>query len=92
MILHYNITVTGKVQGVWFRKHTQQKAIELKLCGIVKNKTDGSVYIEAIGNETMLNELLKWLRTEGSPLSQVINVSYTTSEEIKNYTNFEIIK
>lgn len=49
MKLQFNITVEGKVKGVWFRKHTQIKAKELGLNGIVKNQKDGSVYIEAIG-------------------------------------------
>jgi acylphosphatase len=46
---HYQITVSGKVQGVWFRKSTQDKARELGLRGFVRNQPDGSVYIEASG-------------------------------------------
>lgn len=51
MKLHYNIIVSGKVQGVRFRKHTQLKAKELNLYGIVKNKSNGTVYIEVIGDK-----------------------------------------
>lgn len=46
---HYNIRVSGKVQGVWFRKFTQLKAQELDVKGFVRNEADGSVYIEAEG-------------------------------------------
>jgi acylphosphatase len=92
MILQYNITVSGKVQGVWFRKYTQQKAKGLKLLGVVKNQSDGSVYIEAVGNKKTLYDFIDWLKTEGSPLSQVSEVTYNTTEQIKNYTDFEIIK
>ncbi len=92
MILQYNITVTGKVQGVWFRKYTHQKARELKLFGFVKNQSDGSVYIEAVGDKKTLYDFIDWLKTEGSPLSQVTEVTYYTTEQTKNYTTFDIIK
>ena len=32
-----HIIISGKVQGVFFRKHTKQKATELKINGWVKN-------------------------------------------------------
>ena len=44
---HVRIIVYGKVQGVFFRKHTFQKANELGIKGFVKNQEDKSVMIEA---------------------------------------------
>jgi acylphosphatase len=35
--------IRGKVQGVFFRKHTLAKASELRLKGDVRNVSDGSV-------------------------------------------------
>ncbi len=35
--------IRGKVQGVFFRKHTLAKASELRLKGDVRNESDGSV-------------------------------------------------
>ena len=50
------IKVYGKVQGVWFRKSAQQKALALGLRGFCKNMEDGSVYIEAEGDlEKLIN-------------------------------------
>ena len=43
--LHYNITIAGLVQGVWFRKYTKDKAVELKIKGFVKNNKDSKVYL-----------------------------------------------
>jgi acylphosphatase len=51
MIRHYKIRVSGKVQGVWFRKFTQVKANELGIKGFVRNEPDGNVYIEAEGTD-----------------------------------------
>ena len=33
--------VSGRVQGVWFRSFVQQRALELKLVGFVRNLPDG---------------------------------------------------
>ena len=39
------IRVNGKVQGVWFRAFTRDRATELGLTGWVQNETDCSVYL-----------------------------------------------
>ncbi len=74
MIRSYAITVSGKVQGVFFRKFTKEKAIELGLNGFVRNQNDGSVYIEATGEENVLDPFIQWCH-DGSPLSVVKDVT-----------------
>jgi len=54
------IKVYGRVQGVGFRFYTQKKANELGICGHVRNRPDGSVYIEAEGEEEKLEMFLNW--------------------------------
>lgn len=54
------IKVYGTVQGVGFRFYTNKKAIELGISGYVQNKPDGSVYIEAEGDETSLLTFIDW--------------------------------
>lgn len=73
MIKHYNITISGKVQGVFFRKYTADKAIQLSLHGFVRNEPDGNVYCEAEGEEETLEQFIQWCR-KGSPLSHVTGV------------------
>jgi acylphosphatase len=85
---HYKITVTGKVQGVYFRKFTERKANELGLKGVVKNMANGSVYIEAEGEENVLKAFVKWCH-EGSPYSKVDSVDVAEASA-KNYTQFSI--
>ncbi|MEI2758809.1 MAG: acylphosphatase [Bacteroidia bacterium] len=67
------IEITGKVQGVFFRKYTLQTGRRLNLCGFVRNLTDGSVYVEATGSELQLKELVAWCH-KGSPLAVVKQV------------------
>jgi len=54
------IYVIGKVQNVGFRYYTKKKALELNIGGFVKNKINGSVYIEAVGEEAAINEFIIW--------------------------------
>jgi len=84
----YQIKVKGRVQGVWFRKYTFQKALDLGLMGFVKNELDDSVYIEAEGDSEQLNEFINWLY-RGSPLSKVTSVDYKKGP-LGNYDAFEI--
>ena len=46
-----NIQVKGKVQGVWFRAFTKEKAEKIGLTGWVHNQASGSVYLEVNGNK-----------------------------------------
>ena len=67
------IKVYGKVQGVGFRFYTNKKAVELGISGYVQNKTDGSVYIEAEGDETNLLTFIDWCNI-GPQWARVTNV------------------
>jgi acylphosphatase len=82
------IRVTGRVQGVFFRKYTQKKALDLGLTGFVSNRSDGTVYCVVTGCELPLKHFMEWLKV-GSPLSKVDSVDGKEIEPLK-FTNFEI--
>ena len=54
-----HIKVYGRVQGVWFRKWAQIKANELGINGWVKNESNGSLSLEAEGNEGGLSRFVE---------------------------------
>lgn len=87
---HLKIKVFGKVQGVYFRLSTKAIADQLKVKGIVMNKKDGSVYIEAEGDDFALEEMLSWCH-EGPDHAKVSKVEVEEGEWI-GYKNFEVIK
>jgi acylphosphatase len=87
---HINITVRGKVQGVFFRASTKAVADQLGVKGLVKNEKDGSVYIEAEGDDFSLESFLEWCH-EGPQKAEVENVE-TAEGQLKNYRNFEVVK
>lgn len=86
--MRYCITIQGRVQGVYFRQHTYERAIELGVLGFVKNQSDGSVYCEAEGDASALQHFLDWCGI-GSPMSDVRSVNVETKERV-GYTAFEI--
>ncbi|MEM6845103.1 MAG: acylphosphatase [Bacteroidota bacterium] len=76
----YSIQVTGKVQGVFFRASTQEKAQSLGVRGWVKNEADGSVLIRAEGDEANLQKLIEWCH-QGSTHARVQQVHQKEVEE-----------
>lgn len=57
-----NIRVSGKVQGVSFRESAKQMADDLGLTGFVRNEPNGSVYIEAEGEEASIEKFVAWCK------------------------------
>lgn len=86
---HLNIRVSGRVQGVFFRHSAKQKAEELNITGFARNEDDGSVYIEAEGEEENLKEFLNWCY-QGPPLALVEKADFEFHSEIKDFKNFVI--
>lgn len=62
--------VTGRVQGVWFRASTAERATALGLRGRAENLPDGSVLVHAAGAAPAVEALVEWLR-RGPPLARV---------------------
>lgn len=62
--------VSGRVQGVFYRASTAERARALGLTGYAKNLPDGRVEVLACGEEAKVQELIAWL-WEGPPAAQV---------------------
>lgn len=85
---HFSIHITGKVQGVFFRASAKGKAEELKITGIARNNRDGSVSIEAEGDEENLTHFVEWCK-EGPPLSFVERCEIE-EHALQHFKNFSI--
>ena len=64
------LLVTGRVQRVSFRAHTQAEARRLGLVGWVRNLSDGTVELVAEGPQEALEALLAWAQ-QGPSLARV---------------------
>ena len=86
----FKATVSGKVQGVWFRDSTRRDAIKLEVTGCVKNLPGGTVYLEAEGEENNLKSLERWIHI-GSPHSRVDIVDLQWIVPTNTYSTFKVI-
>ena len=65
--------ITGKVQGVWYRRWTVDTATALGLDGWVRNREDGSVEALFAGSAEQVSAMLEACR-QGPPDARVIDV------------------
>ncbi len=84
------LIVTGKVQGVFYRKNTQQKAKEFNLVGWVKNNTNGTVEIFIQGHQTDIQKMIDWC-WQGPKNAAVSHIEIEESLP-KNYSEFNVIR
>jgi len=76
----YRFLISGKVQGVGYRKAIQQMASLGQIQGYVRNLKDGRVEVVAFLYDEQLDEFMMVLKN-GSPLSKVEDISYEVLEE-----------
>ena len=88
--IHREAVVHGKVQGVWYRASTQQKATELGLVGWVCNQPDGTVRLVAEGPEVAVQALLDWCHV--GPPHAVVSKVEVSAGEIAGFQTFEVLR
>jgi acylphosphatase len=75
LIKHYNLRIHGRVQGVGYRFSARNMAKNWGIKGFVRNEPDGSVYIEAEGEEKNLVMFLAWCK-KGPSMSYVTDMTW----------------
>jgi acylphosphatase len=84
------IVVSGRVQGVYFRLFTQNKAKHLAINGTVQNLPDGRVEIFAEAEHVMVDKFIKWC-SKGPVTARVDKIEVTELEPQHDFTSFSII-
>ena len=83
--------IIGHVQGVFFRKSTQEKAIELNITGWVKNQHDGNVEAIFQGKNENIKKILQWCNI-GPKYATVNQINIISSKDCtKSYDHFTIL-
>jgi acylphosphatase len=72
-------SISGRVQGVFYRVFTRDEALALGLTGWVRNLPDGRVEALFEGSRDAVERMLVWCR-RGSPASRVLDVRITWGE------------
>jgi acylphosphatase len=81
----YEITVSGRVQGIGFRWFVQNCAMRHGIRGYVKNMPNGTVLIIATGNTDNLNLFIPEIK-QGSRHSVVSDMKV---EELTHHSEYE---
>ena len=81
MAKHY--IVKGRVQGVWFRQSTMQKALLLNLSGWVRNLSNGDVEVCAAGEDKSLAEFEAWL-WQGPDAARVDDICISECDHVSH--------
>jgi len=89
MMRRVKILVSGRVQGVYFRMFTQNKAKHLGIKGCARNLPDGRVEIIAEADTGSIEKLIKWCH-KGPATARVDQVEITELEPDQVFTSFEI--
>ncbi|MDO3626831.1 acylphosphatase [Mucilaginibacter sp. BT774] len=89
-MIHFDIIVKGKVQGVFYRASTKAVADQLGIKGYIKNEENGDVAIAAEGDKMSMDMFLDWCK-EG-PEDAIVTSVESHEGELKNYRNFEVVK
>lgn len=88
MVKNLHLRIYGRVQGVSFRYYTLHQARLRNIRGYVKNEPDGSVFVEAEGDEEALSHFVQWCH-EGPRWAIVENVEIHDGK-VKDYNQFTI--
>ena len=79
----------GRVQGVYFRAHCQEKAESLGLAGYVRNRPEGSVEAVFEGERSLVEECIDWNR-RSQPAAKVTAVDIEWGNATGEFRGFEV--
>lgn len=89
-MVRVHVVITGKVQGVGYRYHTQRFAEGLGLAGWVRNLPDGRVEAVFEGESALVDRIVAWCH-QGSPTAIVREVT-VTPETPEGLVGFQILR
>lgn len=87
----FQLSIIGKVQGVWFRASAKEEAISLGLTGKIWNQPDGNVGVIIQGPMEKIIRFVEWCK-EGPPLAKVEDVIYEEIAHDFMFNGFEITR
>jgi acylphosphatase len=84
-----HVWISGRVQGIFFRAHTKEKALALGLKGWVRNLPDGRVEAVFEGKKEKVEEILEFCR-KGPPAASVTGVEVEREEPAGEFEGFDV--
>jgi acylphosphatase len=87
-LLHKNIRISGRVQGVGFRYSAKQVASSLGISGFIRNLPNGDVYLEIEGMTRQVEEFINWCHQ--GPQRAVIKSVDIVDGMLMRFEEFEV--
>lgn len=89
-MVRVELTVHGRVQGVFYRSSMQSEAQELGITGWVRNEDDGTVHAVAEGQRQALETLVAWCH-EGPRAAKVEAVDTRWTHPTEEFDGFDVV-
>ena len=87
-MMSVHVRVSGRVQGVYYRAYTRDRAKSLGINGWVRNSPGGGVEAVLEGERRQVGEMLKAMKS--GPSGSVVLGMELSEIEAKGYNDFEI--
>lgn len=89
--IRVHVFISGRVQGVFFRQNTKNKAKSLGVAGWIKNLSDGRVEAIFEGEKDKIEELIGWAK-RGPMFSRIDGVEVIKEGYQGEFKDFEIMR
>ena len=86
-----HVWISGRVQGVFFRAHTAERARQRDVAGFVRNLPDGRVEAVFEGDASAVEEMVAWCH-QGPPRARVESVEVRWEEPRGDSVEFRILR
>ncbi|MBT3715471.1 MAG: acylphosphatase [Deltaproteobacteria bacterium] len=84
-----SLLITGKVQGVGYRYSVKLKAESMAIRGYVRNQLDGSVFVTVQGENTAVENFVKWCYK--GPSAALVRGVEKIPGTIEDFSEFKIL-
>ena len=89
MNIRAHVCISGRVQGVFYRASTRNKAEQIGLAGWVRNTSDGKVEAIFEGDESAVKNMIAWCH-KGPRSADVSNVTVDYTKFLGEFEEFSI--
>ncbi len=89
MDIRAHVRISGRVQGVFYRSTTRDRAEQLGLTGWVRNTSDGKVEAIFEGEETAIKDMIVWCH-KGPRSADVSDVTVEYQKFLGEFEEFYI--
>ena len=83
------LTIRGRVQGVWFRESARQEAERLGVVGWIRNSREGDVEAVAEGPTDAVEAFVRWCH-RGPPAARVAGLDRADAAWTGEFARFEV--